>query len=282
MRLVSISSRVAWGHVGNSSLAFPLQRLGADVVTVDTVLFSNHLGYGSHAGLVVPGEQVTAILAQLERLGVLAEADGLVSGFLGAAPTAEAVAAAVIRQRLARPDWTYLLDPVLGDHGRLYVPASLAEAVSRHLVPLATLITPNPFELETLTGRQVGDEGAALAAARGLLNATTQAVLVTSAHEESERVGLLLVTAARAWRLWTPRYRFSITPNGSGDLLAGLWLLESLRRGGDLLGAARLAVARLLAVIARTAAEDRRELLLVAAQEDLVRASAASVTVEEI
>jgi len=282
MRLVSISSRVAWGHVGNSSLAFPLQRLGAELVTVDTVLFSNHLGYGSHAGLVVPGEQVTAILAQLERLGVLRDADGLVSGFLGAAPTAEAVAEAVTRLRLERPDWPYLLDPVLGDHGRLYVPASLVEAVSRHLVPLATLLTPNPFELETLTGRPVGDEAATLAAARGLLNRTTQAVLVTTAHEESRRIGLLLVTAERAWRLWTPRYRFSITPNGSGDLLAGLWLLESLQGGGDLLAAARLAVARLLAVIARSAAEDSRELLQVAAQDDLVRADAQSVTVETV
>lgn len=282
MRLVSISSRVAWGHVGNSSLAFPLQRLGAEVVAVDTVLFSNHLGYGSHAGLVVPGDQVTAILAQLERLGVLAEADGLVSGFLGAAPTAEAVAEAVARLRRARPAFTYLLDPVLGDHGRLYVPESLAQAVTRHLLPLATLLTPNPFELETLTGRAVEGEAAVLAAARGLLNATTRAVLVTSAHEEAARIGLLLVTAGQAWRLWTPRYRFSITPNGSGDLLAGLWLLESLRGGGDLLGAARLSVARLLAVIARSAAVDSRELLQVAAQEDLVRAVAEGVTVERI
>ncbi len=279
MRLVSISSRVAWGHVGNASLVFPLQRLGCEVVSVDTVLFSNHLGYGSYAGPVVPGAEVTAILAQLERLGVLGEADGLISGFLGEAPTAEAVAGAVARLRQTRPDYPYLLDPVLGDHGRLYVPESLATAVARHLVPLASLMTPNPFELETLTGQPVLGETATLAAAKGLLSATTRAVLVTSAHEEEARVGLLLVTAERCWRLWTPRYRFSITPNGSGDLLAGLWLLESLRQP-DLLTAARLAVARLLAVIARTAAEDRRELLLVAAQEDLVRASAASVTVE--
>ncbi len=281
MRLVSISSRVAWGHVGNSSLGFPLQRLGCEVVAVDTVLFSNHLGYGSYAGPVVPGSEVTAILGQLERLGVLGQADGLLSGFLGEAPTAEAVAAAVTRLRQARPDYPYLLDPVLGDDGRLYVPASLATAVSRHLVPLASLMTPNPFELETLTGRATGDEAATLAAARGLVRGVTRAVLVTSAHEESERVGLLLVTAERSWRLWTPRYRFSVTPNGSGDLLAGLWLLESLRQG-DLLAAARLAVARLLAVIARSAAADSRELLMVAAQEDLVRATAESVAVEAV
>lgn len=281
MRLVSISSRVSWGHVGNAALTFPLQRLGAEVVALDSVLFSNHKGYGSFAGPVLPGAEVAAMLAQLERLGVLAGADGVLSGFLGEAATAEAVADTLARLRLARPELPYLLDPVLGDHGRLYVPAALAEAVARRLAPLANLLTPNRFELELLAGgRLLADEAALLAAARGLLNATTRAVLVTSAYQETERVGLLLVTAEGAWRLWTRRYRFAIAPNGAGDLLAGLWLLESLRR--PILPAARQALARLLAVIARTAAEDRRELRLVEAQEELVAADPVTVTLEPV
>lgn len=279
LRLVSVSSRVAAGHVGNAALGLPLGCLGVELVAVDSVLFSNHPGYGSHAGLVVPGETVAAILAQLDRLGVLAGAAGLLSGYLGTAETATAVAATLRAQRAARPDWPYLLDPVLGDHGRLYVAPALAAAVTRELLPLASLLTPNRFELETLAGRAIAGEAALLAAARGLLRGPTRAVLVTSAYEEGDRIGLLLVTGAGAWRLWTPRHAFTLAPNGAGDLLGGLWLRESLRQP-DLLSAARLAVARLLAAIARTAAEDRRELALVESLGRLAAATPDTVAVE--
>ena len=46
----------------------------------------------------------------------------------------------------------YVCDPVLGDHGKLYVPAELVEIYKKDVVPLATLLTPNQFELELLNG----------------------------------------------------------------------------------------------------------------------------------
>ena len=51
MNILSIQSWVAYGHVGNASAVFPLQRLGAEVWAVNTVQFSNHTGYG---GWTVP------------------------------------------------------------------------------------------------------------------------------------------------------------------------------------------------------------------------------------
>ena len=35
MNILSIQSHVAYGHVGNSSAVFPLQRLGAEVTVVE-------------------------------------------------------------------------------------------------------------------------------------------------------------------------------------------------------------------------------------------------------
>ena len=52
MNILSIQSWVAYGHVGNASAVFPLQRLGAEVWAVNTVQFSNHTGYGSWRGQV--------------------------------------------------------------------------------------------------------------------------------------------------------------------------------------------------------------------------------------
>ena len=54
MKVLSIQSSVAYGHVGNSAAVFPLQRLGHEVWPVHTVNFSNHTGYGAWRGPLIP------------------------------------------------------------------------------------------------------------------------------------------------------------------------------------------------------------------------------------
>lgn len=41
---------------------------------------------------------------------------------------------------------------VLGDDGRLYVPAENVDIYREEVLPLATMITPNQFEAELLSG----------------------------------------------------------------------------------------------------------------------------------
>ena len=41
-----------------------------------------------------------------------------------------------------------MCDPVMGDQGKLYVPAELVPLFRDTLVPLADLVVPNQFELE--------------------------------------------------------------------------------------------------------------------------------------
>ena len=55
------------------------------------------------------------------------------------------------------------LKSVMGDHGRLYVAEDVANAIATHLVPRATCLTPNGFELAWLTGLEAGGEEAARA-----------------------------------------------------------------------------------------------------------------------
>ena len=68
--ILSIQSAVAYGHVGNSAAVFPLQRLGFEVWPVNTVLFSNHTGYGAWRGRAVPLDWVEEIIAGLAQIGV--------------------------------------------------------------------------------------------------------------------------------------------------------------------------------------------------------------------
>ena len=46
-RVLSIQSHVVSGYVGNKSAAFPLQLLGFEVDTINSVQFSNHTGYSA-------------------------------------------------------------------------------------------------------------------------------------------------------------------------------------------------------------------------------------------
>ena len=72
MNILSIQSWVAYGHVGNASAVFPLQRLGAEVWAINTVQFSNHTGYGHWTGQVFTGDAVRDLVDGIAARGALA------------------------------------------------------------------------------------------------------------------------------------------------------------------------------------------------------------------
>src|SRR3546814_16433861 len=61
VKILSIQSAVAYGHVGNSAAVFPLQRIGVEVLPVYTVNFSNHTGYGAWRGPLIDPAPVAAV-----------------------------------------------------------------------------------------------------------------------------------------------------------------------------------------------------------------------------
>lgn len=74
-------------------------------------------------------------------------------------------------------DLIYVCDPVLGDDGRLYLPAEMVGLYKSDLLPLATIITPNQFEAEQLTGASVSTEQEALQACQALMQKGPKAVV---------------------------------------------------------------------------------------------------------
>ena len=69
MKVLSIQSSVAYGHVGNSAAVFPLQRLGVEVWPVNTVHFSNHTGYGAWRGPLLAADDVRDVITGIEERG---------------------------------------------------------------------------------------------------------------------------------------------------------------------------------------------------------------------
>jgi pyridoxine kinase len=253
---------------------FPLQRLGHEVWPINTVQFSNHTGYGSWRGAVLSTSIVDECVEGIADRGALARCNGVLSGYMGSADTGEAILRAVARVKAANPDALYCCDPVIGDAGRgIFVREGIPELIASRVLPRADILTPNHFELEFLARRRVTDAEDARASLAELHGRGPQVVLVTSLHLADTPADALDIVASEAdsiWRVRTPR--LDIAPNGAGDCIAALFFAHWLTTRSAKAALER-AVASVFGVLARTAAADARELLLVQAQDEFVAPS---------
>jgi len=274
MNILSIQSWVAYGHVGNASAVFPLQRLGAEVWALNTVQFSNHTGYGAWRGQVFGAELIGELVRGIEERGALPRCDAVLSGYMGDAAIGGAILDAAARVRAANPAAIWCCDPVIGDVGRgVFVRPGIPEFLRDRAVPAAAIVTPNQFELEWLTGRTVASLDDAKAAVAALQATGPRTVLVTSLQVEdtpADAVDLLAGEEGRFWRLRTPRLPISV--NGAGDAMAALFLFHRLRWDDSRL-ALSAAASSIFGLLRRTAEEGSREILTVAAQEEFVTPS---------
>jgi pyridoxine kinase len=265
MNVLSIQSAVAYGHVGNAAAQPALHRLGHTVWRVDTVGFSNHPGHGKFAGPVRPAAEVGAILQGLADLGVYGGCAAVLSGYLGEAGTASAVADAVTKVKRANPQAIYLLDPVMGDGDRVYVRDGVPAAMAGTLLPLADMVAPNAFELSLLTGMPVTDMPTAIAAARALLQrgpgSGPALVLATGLRLAGGKVATLAVTQAAAHAVTAPWIDRPIF--GTGDLFGALFLGHWLEAPGDAVRALRLAASGMAEAVAATDTANSSELALI-------------------
>jgi pyridoxine kinase len=264
MNVLSIQSSVAYGHVGNSAAVFPLQRLGFSVWPVNTVLFSNHTGYGDWRGTVVPAGDVAEVIRGVEDRGVLEECDAVLSGYLGDASLGRVVLDAVARTKAANARAVYCCDPVMGDVGRgFFVRPGIPEFVRDHAVPAADIVTPNHFELEFLSGVTVRSLSDALDATDLVRAMGPDLVLTTSLRREGV-VGMLAVSGDGAWLVETPLLPLEV--NGAGDAVCAIFLAHLLRNG-DAAGALSRAASSVYAVMEATLRYKAWEIRLVEAQD---------------
>lgn len=175
--VIVVSSHVVRGSVGNRAAVFALETLGFPVWAVPTVILPWHPGHSRATRIVPPSDAFAALMADLERAPWLGEVTAVLSGYLGDASQAGAVAALVKTVKARNPRATYICDPVIGDVGGLYVPEALAKAMRDDLLPIADIVTPNRYELEWLVGAKLPDMRAVMA---GALDAGPRSVLVTS------------------------------------------------------------------------------------------------------
>lgn len=157
-KVLSIQSHVVHGYVGNKAATFPLQYQGWDVDALNTVQFSNHPGYGHFTGFRYDAGHLCEILEQGLTKSLEVPYDAVLMGYLPDVESLRRIGEAVSELCEKDPHLRWVLDPVLGDNGKLYVSAENVEAYKQILRNSKVhLVTPNQFEMETLTGVTIKD-----------------------------------------------------------------------------------------------------------------------------
>lgn len=271
--ILSLQSHVAYGYVGNRAAVFPLQRLGHEVVTINTVQFSNHTGYGSWTGDIMTVEHIDKIFAGLEQQGMLRHIDGVLTGYLGDSSLGEVLLKWLQKLRAMNPQLIYCCDPVIGDIGRgVFVKAGVPEFFRDQALPNATILTPNQFELTNLTGIEIATLADAKEACAVLHDKGAKQILVTSLTRNDAdplQIEMLLSSKDEAYLVATPRLEMPIAPNGSGDMTAAIYLAKYLETKNLKLSLEHTAAA-LFAIFAETLKLERRELAIIQAQDELL------------
>jgi pyridoxine kinase len=249
-RVLTISSQVAAGPVGNSAIVPALLALGVTPIAIPTIILSNHPGHGKPEGMAVPADRLGAMLERLRSLRFLEEDAVILTGYFANAEQIEAVATVINLFAKA----TYVCDPVLGDTPKgLYVAEDVAQAIKERLVPMADVLTPNAFELRWLTGRDFHDKETAHLACRMTL--WGKEVVVKSLPKDDKLMTALFKNDSR---IAFTRPRLPDVPNGTGDLLSGLIAGQLALRStlSDGLGIALAQTEQVIAASAGTAGLD--------------------------
>jgi pyridoxine kinase len=275
MNILSIQSWVSYGHVGNASAVFPLQRLGADVWAINTVQFSNHTGYGDWTGAVYSGQSVRDLVDGIAARGALERCDAVLTGYVGGADIGEAILHAVGSVRRANPGALYCCDPVIGDTDTgVYVRPGIEAFLREHALLAADIATPNRFEIERLTGLSCatlhGAKQAMLRLQTMLRRDGPACVLLTSLETNetpADCIDMMTFADGAFHMLRTPR--LGVNVNGAGDAIAALFLFHWLRTGSAV-AALEAAGSSVYGLLRRTEAAGSREILTVAAQEEFV------------
>jgi hydroxymethylpyrimidine/phosphomethylpyrimidine kinase len=209
---------------------------GHAAAAITAITVQNTLGVSAVQAL---GDDI--ILAQIQAVLDDIGTDTIKTGMLGSAGLIEKLVA-MIKDKAA--DKPLIIDPVMvATSGDALIDDHAAMAIRDHLLPLATLVTPNIPEAEALTGGKVTDLGSQIAAGEELMEMGAGAALIKGGHLSGDIMRDVLVSARGMNIMERPRIDTQHT-HGTGCTLAsaiaalmaqGVALPDAVQSAGDYL-----------------------------------------------
>lgn len=222
--VLAISSFAAASRVGLSAAVPVYNACQIAVIAVPTVTLGRHPGWGPPGGGAVPDKSFESLMAAVAEHPDADRISHVVTGYFASPGQVDVTARVIEALKRRAPGLAVTVDPIMGDvPGGLYVPPAVAVAVRSELLPLATLIAPNAWEAEHLTGEDAtAVEGAAKAA-----RALGKPALISSVRRGG-RIGAIWATPRETLVADAPMR--TSAPKGTGDLLTAV-AVACLMRG---------------------------------------------------
>ena len=237
-KLAVLNDMAGYGRCALTAAIPVISALGVQCCPVVTAVLSSHAGY-PHCFFDDYTDRMEPYIAQWKTLGF--EMDGIMTGFFGSAREAR-IAADFIRH-FKREGSMVLVDPTMGDNGRLYgvCDEALCGAV-KELFPVADIVTPNLTEACFLTGtpyRESGWDKNSLTELVGRLQNLGAGAVVLTGVTRGDRI-LNVVKEQEKDPVFCSTHREAGRHHGTGDVFAAV-LGASVVNGVPLLSAVRLA-----------------------------------------
>lgn len=228
-KLAIINDLTGYGRCSHAVAIPVVSVMGVQACPVPTSVFSNHMAFPIwHKTDYTP--QLQEYLACWEELDL--RFDGVLCGFLGNTSQVSILSAFMESQK-KKGSPLIVLDPVMGDHGKLYssVPASYTEDLKK-LLAYADILTPNLTEACLLTGTPFPDclpgEAALLEMAEKLHGMGPSKVVITGLSANGLFHNFVSESTGRPFHaLYTTKAGGPSRP-GTGDLFASIVAADAL------------------------------------------------------
>ena len=237
-KVLSIQSHVAYGYAGNKAAVFPMQKLGVEVSPIYTVQLSNHTQYDVFKGGFFSADDIHSIVEGMKANNFLYKHDAILSGYIGDISVAKVIANTVVDLKNNNPNALYCCDPVFGDiydhhdAGHIFASKDHPAMFLDYLLPIADIITPNLFELATLSDTVIQSYNDMTKACEILVNKTgnkNQIIVITSASFDKKKTGIAVYKNGDLEYLESPKYTVKPKVSGSGDITAAMFLCYILK-----------------------------------------------------
>ncbi len=240
-RILLINDMCGYGKVATAAMLPILSYMGNSVYNLPTALVSNTLDYGKFS-ILETTDYITTVFPVWKELGF--SFDAIATGFIASERQA-GIVSAYCREQAANGT-TILVDPIMGDEGKLYngvTPATINSM--REMVSVAHLIFPNYTEACYLTDTPYSEEGVDEADIRLLIDKLraigTRSVLITSISLSDGSRAVAGYNADTDEYFLLPYQEIPVHFPGTGDIFSAI-VDGHLLRGEQLQTSARIAM----------------------------------------
>ena len=255
-RVAAIHDMSGFGRC-SLTVAIPiLSAMGVQCCPLPTAFLSTHTGGFEGFTFLDMTDEMPKVADHWASLGLTFQA--IYSGFLGSARQIGIVEDFI--RRFRRPDTVVVIDPVMGDYGRVYqtYTAAMCDGMAR-LAELADVITPNLTEAALLLGQPYDALPAGEAGLRQITERLSlegwRSVVLTGASLAPGQTGAVCYDARTGRTQVVQTAYIAHEFHGTGDVFASV-LTGALVRGSALADAAGQAAEFVRACAQRTAAEN--------------------------